>query len=190
MIKVYDFDKTLTYKDTTMMFLFYCCNNFKKSYVKKLWIVIYAVLHKLRVLDNNLFKSLSYGVVFKEKKKKEIVNISKAFVADNSHIFNTLGRQVMVNKEDQGYIVTASPELYVKIYFSHMIVVGTTFSFDRDETFNGLKMNCYGKNKVIALNKIGVSKVDEFFTDSFSDMPVMNISKSVFLVKGDVIKRL
>ena len=190
MIKVYDFDKTLTYKDTTMMFLFYCCNTLKKSYVKKLFIFIFSASHKLRILNNNTFKSLSYNVIFKGKKKKEIENISKAFVIKNSDIFNLLGQQVRANKMERGIIVTASPKLYVQIYFPHMTVIGTAFSFDKDQVFNGIKMNCFGKNKVIALKKLGVSKIDEFFTDSFMDMPVMNISKSVFLVKRDIIKKL
>lgn len=190
MIRVYDFDKTLTYDDTTMMFLFYCCNTLKQRNIKKLLIVIFAVFHKVRVFSNSKFKSLSYGLVFKGKKKQAIVDMSKAFVEENSDIFNLLGQRVRTNLEKQDYIVTASPEFYVQMYFSNMIVIGTTFRFDADEVFNGLKVNCYGKSKVIALKKAGVSGIDEFFTDSFSDMPVMKISKSVFLVKRDVIRKL
>jgi len=43
---------------------------------------------------------------------------------------------------------------------------------------------------VIALKKVGVLEIDEFYTDSFSDMPLMKISKSVFLVERDVIRKL
>jgi phosphatidylglycerophosphatase C len=190
MITVYDFDKTLTYDDTTMMFLFYCCNTLKQRKVMKFFIVIFAVLHKIRVLNNNKFKSLSYGLVFKGKKKQTIINIAKAFAEKNSDIFNSLGQRVWANLGEQDYIVTASPKCYVELYFPKMIVIGTTFSFDDDEIFRGLKVNCYGKNKVIALKKVGVLKIDEFYTDSFSDMPLMKISKSVFLVERDVIRKL
>jgi len=190
MIKVYDFDKTLTYVDTTMMFLFYCCNALNQRNIKKLLIIIFAVLHKFKVLSNSKFKSLSYGLVFKGKNKQEIVDMSKVFVEKNSDIFNLLGQRVRANLEEQEYIVTASPQFYVQMYFSNMIVIGTTFRFDVDEVFNGLKFNCYGKSKVIALKKVGVSEIDEFFTDSFSDMPVMKISKKVFLVKRDIIRKL
>tara|TARA_B100000795_G_C22757948_1_gene422325 strand:- start:524 stop:1096 length:573 start_codon:yes stop_codon:yes gene_type:complete len=190
MIKVYDFDKTLTYVDTTMMFLFYCCNTLKQRNLKKLLIIIFAVLHKIKVLSNSKFKSLSYGLVFKGKKKQAIVDISKAFVESNNDIFNLLGKRIANNLEIKNYIVTASPQLYVQMYFTNMIVIGTTFMFDADGVFNGLKFNCYGKSKVIALKGIGVSHIDEFFTDSFSDMPVMKISREVFLVKKDTIRKL
>ena len=190
MIRVYDFDKTLTYDDTTMMFVFYCCNTLKQRNIKKLLIVIFAVFHKLRVLSNSKFKSLLYGVVFKGKKKQAIIDISKAFVEENDDIFNSLGQRVRANLEKQDYIVTASPEVYVQMYFSNMIVIGTRFRFDADEVFNGLEVNCFGKRKVIALKNVGVSEIEEFFTDSFSDRPVMKISKSVFLVKRNVIRKL
>ena len=124
------------------------------------------------------------------KKKQAIIYISKAFIEKNNNIFNLLGKRIANNLEKKNYIVTASPQLYVQMYFTNMIVIGTTFVFDADEVFNGLKFNCYGKNKVIALKRIGVSHIDEFFTDSFSDMPVMKISREVFLVKEDIIRRL
>ncbi|MDA9321688.1 haloacid dehalogenase-like hydrolase [Gammaproteobacteria bacterium] len=190
MIKVYDFDKTLTYVDTTMMFLFYCCNDLKQRNIKKLLIIIFAVFHKFKILSNNNFKSLAYGLVLKGRKEKEIVNISKFFVKENSDIFNLLGYKVRRDTNKQSFVVTASPQLYVQMYFNNMIVIGTTFTFDADNIFNGIEFNCYGTNKVIALKEAGVDEVDEFFTDSFSDIPVMNISKKVFLVKKDIIRKL
>ncbi|MDB4220753.1 haloacid dehalogenase-like hydrolase [Amylibacter sp.] len=190
MIEVYDFDKTLTYDDTTMIFLFYCCNSLKMKNIKKLMVLLFAVLHKLNIFSNDTFKSLSYGLVFKGKKEYEIIDMSKAFVANRSDIFNLLGKRVREGLGRQQYIVTASPEYYVQMYFKNMTVIGTTFSFDMDGVFKGLKFNCFGLQKVVALKARGILEVDQFFTDSYTDRPVMQISKKTYLVKRDDIRVL
>lgn len=190
MIKVYDFDKTLTYRDTTMIFLFHCCNISKNSNIKKLLIIFFAVLHKVRLINNDNFKSLSYGLVFKRKNKQMIVDASKEFVKKNYDLLNLLGKRVSRNTEKQNYIVTASPQIYVQMYFKNMPVIGTTFLFDPDDYYRSIEVNCYGNNKVKALVKNKIYKIDEFYTDSFSDRPVMEISKKIFLVRKDKVQEL
>ena len=55
---------------------------------------------------------------------------------------------------------------------------------------SGLQQNAYGQQKVELLNKHGINRVDIFYTDSFSDGPVMDISTVVYLVKNNGIKKI
>lgn len=189
-VRIYDFDKTLTSSDTTMMFLIYCCCFIENKTAKIVMIYFYAFCHKVRLLNNKNFKNLSYSLIFKGKSKNFIENISQAFVNENKNIFNDLGEKVSTEINRQSYIVTASPECYVKLFFKNTAVIGTRFSFDTKGIYNGIEFNCYGANKVIALTEKRVTEVDEFFTDSFSDKPLMNISKKVFLVKKNLVKEI
>jgi len=189
MIKVYDFDKTLTYKDTSLMFLFYACNFLKMKTIKRGMIIFYAICHKIRLISNDQFKSLAFMLVFKGKNRQAIADISRMFFTEKSDILNVLGKQVITRTEHQ-YVLTASPACYVSLYLKNVTVIGTTFSFDLDNIFSGINSNCYGARKVLALRTAGVLKVDEFYTDSFSDKPMMMISKRNFLVKGDLIQEL
>ena len=50
---------------------------------------------------------------------------------------------------------------------------------------------CYHNNKVKMFKKVyGDAEIDEFYTDSMSDKPLMDISKTVFLVDGDKILKI
>ena len=45
--------------------------------------------------------------------------------------------------------------------------------------------NCYGEEKVKRLKEIGITKCDEFYSDSLSDAPCSKLAKQSFIVKGD-----
>jgi phosphoserine phosphatase len=75
--------------------------------------------------------------------------------------------------------------LYLNIIFdNHVNVIGSKLS-----EFNGeiksLECNCYGESKLEILRSYGVNNIDVFYTDSLSDLPLAEISKSIVLVSGD-----
>lgn len=191
MIKVYDFDKTLTYDDTTLMFLYFCCNFLKTNKsMKKILVLFFAVLHKFKFLSNTEFKALSFGLVFKGRSKQVISDISRAFSEEKNNIFNNLGNKVIAGSGKSQYVITASPECYVQMFFKNLIVIGTVFHFDSDGIYAGIKRNCFGSEKVIAIQERGISEINQFYTDSYSDRPMMEISDHIFLVKGDRITEI
>ena len=53
MIKVFDFDKTLTYVDTSMMFLLHCCRKYRYGVLKSAVLYFYAICYKLKIIDNH-----------------------------------------------------------------------------------------------------------------------------------------
>ena len=50
-------------------------------------------------------------------------------------------------------------------------------------------INCHGKEKVRRFYEMFPNgKIDDFYSDSYSDSPLAEISKKAFLVKGDELK--
>ncbi|MGL4999903.1 MAG: hypothetical protein ACRC5T_13150, partial [Cetobacterium sp.] len=58
-------------------------------------------------------------------------------------------------------------------------------------TFKIIGENCKGNQKIIDLNKhIKNYDIQNFYSDSYSDLPLFNIAKNKFLVKNNKIKIL
>ena len=57
MIVVYDFDKTLTKKDSFLIFIKYVLLERREAY-KYLFILFLAILHKLRIINKKVFGSV------------------------------------------------------------------------------------------------------------------------------------
>ena len=117
MIKVYDFDKTLTYQDTSRLFLYFCSN----SPMKKLSLFFLAILSKVNLLSNLQYKKISCNLVFKRMTKFDIEKLSIMFFESNPLILNSLGKSIKFNELVSQYIVTASPTCYVSKYFNDVL---------------------------------------------------------------------
>ena len=51
--------------------------------------------------------------------------------------------------------------------------------------------NCYGEEKVIEFSKMfELKKLDTFYSDSLSDLPIMKKAKKAYLVNGDEITEI
>ena len=62
--------------------------------------------------------------------------------------------------------------------------------FDLQRDLDPLKIIWYAEiENTTRSNMIGILTVDEFYTDSLSDRPMMEVSKSNFLVKRDQIQK-
>ena len=78
-------------------------------------------------------------------------------------------------------IATASYEDYVKPLFGKSLILGARLAY-KDDGF-GTAQEFYGAQKVNLLREQGIEKSWYFYTDSFSDQAVMDISETVYLVK-------
>ncbi len=56
---------------------------------------------------------------------------------------------------------------------------------------NTIKHLCIGKNKTVLFNKYyNNQKIDKFYTDSMCDYPMMELSKEVYIVRKNNIKKI
>lgn len=183
---VFDFDKTLTQKDTVLGFLVAVSD---KGFipVRRLIFLFFSVLHKLRLISNDRLKEVSIGLFLKNMEesivKKRAAAYSKGILLSN--IYTT----EFVSKYPRAIIATASFEDYVRPLFKDNLVLAAQLEYGNGKV-TGLKQNAFGPQKVKLLNEQGISSVDILYTDSFSDQALMNISTVVYLVKNDNIKKI
>jgi len=177
MIVVYDFDKTLTYKDTLFGFFL----EFSKNPFKIFFYFCLMVCAKLKLISNDILKR--WGV------KLFLKGVSKDTIEKKAHIYakkiktNSLYKEI--DLKDRVFIVSASFQEYLKPLFSKDVSIIASRLDYADGKVVGLLFNCYGKNKIDALQKEGIFKIDLFFTDSYSDKPLALLTKKIVIVKDD-----
>lgn len=179
-IIVYDFDKTLTKKDT--LFGFFRFNSKRNlSYIFKILIYIFLmVLTKFKIISNDRLKDLGIKLFLKNLTKEELdfkfENYGKTIE------YNFLFKETNFETSDDIYIISASFEEYLKPIFSKNIkIIGSKINIEK----NQLEFNCYAENKILALNNQEINHIDIFYTDSISDLPLAKLAKKIMLIKND-----
>lgn len=187
-VVVFDFDKTLTTKDTNLGFYKFAGRQ-QPLFVFKLLIYFGLLLfRKLRLVSNTRLKNLGLYLFLKNKNENDIVLLSEnysKFIELNMLVKDQL--IIHKNESDRVVIATASLSSYVRPIFPEIEVVGSELDFTCNRI--KLKTHCYSQKKVDCLNLIGIKKIDILYTDSLSDMPVAKISNIINLVKrGEIIQ--
>ena len=153
MRKVYafDFDGTLTTRDTLLEFIRFACG--AKAFV--LGFLRHAhllVLMKLKLYPNWKAKQRIFSYFFKGMDLKAFDSICQHFADDNRHLLRPKGIQAIEKAKAEGaelLIVSASIDNWVQPFFPQVTVLGTQI-----EVLNGsltgrfLTKNCYGQEKV------------------------------------------
>ncbi len=177
----FDFDGTITYKDTMFLFLnFYNSSKFKYQFIKHIPLFI---LLKLKLIDAEKVKKSLISSVLKgqsekklRKKSQEFFNLYKSkLIRENALEFvNNINPQ-----NTESYLVSASLDIWVEPFAEHlkMKLLATRAEF-KDGVFTGgfLGKNCNGPEKVIRLKEaIGLAKFDKIiaFGDTVGDKPMM-----------------
>ena len=92
--------------------------------------------------------------------------------------------------KDDDVIISACPECLLGI-MCERLGVKEFMGSDVDPVTGEINMINYHDVKVKNFyEKYGDTVIDEFYTDSYSDKPMMDISTNVFLVKGNKIKQI
>ena len=183
MIVVFDFDKTLTCKDTLFGFYRVCS---RKDIAKLVKFLIYAILmvaHKLKFVSNENLKWMGVIVFLRGKSREHITKCANEY---SNRIRLSPVYHTEVKRYSNPYIISASFVDYLIPLFPAATVFGSEIEFD-DNKVKSLKKNCYGKDKPQVLEEIGIDHIDILYTDSISDLPLAKISKKIKLVKGDRI---
>jgi len=186
MIIVFDFDKTLTKKDTLFGFFLECSRNDLFIPIKLILWLISVILNQARVISNTSFKKICVLIFIKGKSKQEINRCSLRYAKKIK--FNKIYHSIFIKKNNP-YIVSASFRDYIRPLFPKNRIVCSELEY-RKNFVTRLKKNCYGIQKKKELNRLGIYEIDELYTDSFSDLPLAKISKNVYLVNGDNIKKV
>ena len=164
-MKVFDFDNTLYRGESSLDFSLYMIRTHKKILLYLPVIMANAIKYKLCLVD-------------RQKLGAEINKYMKLIIRDEREIRH------LVRKFWQTHADRLDADMLKRISPDDLII---TAGLDRIEI---LHFN-FKDNKVSRFRELyGDAKIDAFYTDSYNDRALMEISDKVFLVKKGKIKRI
>lgn len=188
-MRVFDFDNTIYDGESAAhIFLYFLKKDFKGvlKFVPKF--IEGCIKYKRHIITIDEVKS-DYASYIKEYFKR-IDNIEEDFEKFwDIHEKNIKPFYVKIQKEDD-VILSASPYCLLNV-MTKRLGIKNVISSELDATTGEIGEICYHENKVKMFKAVyGDAEIDEFYTDSISDKPIMDISKTVFLVKGEKITKI
>lgn len=181
---LFDFDGTLTHKDTMFLFLkFYNPAKYSFQFLKH---VPLFVLLKLKLASAEAVKKSFISSILKGESKYQIEKKAKLFFDENyPSLFrkNALDFINNINRENtESYIVSASLDIWVKPFAEKfdMTLLATKAEF-KDDIFTGkfIGKNCNKDEKVCRIvAELGEKKYDKIiaFGDTSGDKPMFKFA--------------
>lgn len=166
-IYAFDFDGTLTTKDTLIEFIRYA----KGSMALGLGFMRYAhllVLMKIGLYPNYKAKQKVFAHFFKDTTLDDFNALCKAFAASSSHLLRPNAIEAINHAIKEGsevLIVSASIDNWVQPFFPQVKVLGTQIEvIDGKLTGRFLSKNCYGQEKVNRILSLYPNRQDYHLT--------------------------
>ncbi len=186
-MNVYDFDNTIYDGESVVdFFLFYCKRD--KSLIKKIPAVFYA-LFKYKQGKVTIEDALNkYGDIVGDfyRKNPDIKGDMVTFWDEHMNKIKSFYKEVQT---DDDLIISGSPEFSLDIICKRLGIkryIGSVI--ENDGTISRL---CIREEKVKAFfEKYPHTEIENFYTDSVNDIPLIEISKNAYLVKGNKIKKI
>lgn len=179
---IYDFDKTIYSKETSMAFMFFFLKRHRyliPKFILNLTIILFNIkdLKKVKNIFFSIFKGMNIENDINLFWEKEIKNIYPYFF-----------EEIKENRKDADLLIliSASPDfllepIYKKLGFD--ILISTKYS-----NFTLIGKNCKKNEKLKRLNELGSFDVLCFYSDSLSDLPLFNIAKKkISINKGNKV---
>ncbi len=187
-MNVYDFDNTIYDGESAVDFFKFFLKKDKKLISFIPTVLVAGIKYKTGTLT--IEKAINkYG---KKAVDYYILNPHlKDFVNEfwDTHQKNIKPFYEKTRKEDD-LIISCSPELSLSEICKRLNIknyIGTAINEETGE----ITRLCLKENKVKAFfEAFPDSKIDNLYTDSFNDKPLMDISENVYLVKGAKIKKI
>lgn len=180
-VVVFDFDKTLTVEDTLFGFYRFSSKSKIIFLLKYPLMLTAAAAFKFGIISNLTLKKIGVQLYLRGYTKQSIDKLGREY-SEKIEFNDVYQNEFFKYSPKQVIIISASLEDYLKPLFSNYNVVGSRLLYDSENRVLGLERNMYGLNKKKWLFKNGIREVDIFYTDSYSDQPVIDISDRTFIV--------
>ena len=186
-MNVYDFDNTI-YKGESALDFFWFCLKKKPVLLKVLFPILKDLIRYKRCrMSKEEFKER--GAYYTES----FFNLFDDIYAVIDEFWNKHEHKIRPfyakRQKDDDIIVTANIDVLVDVIFKRMGVknyIATHFDMDTGK----LGEVCFGEVKAKLFKEKYGDRIDEFFTDSYNDKPLMDIADTVYFVKKDVIEKI
>lgn len=178
--EVFDFDKTLTYADTTLA-LFSHNQTLGKRVAIFFTYYALALLVKAKLLKVANLKALLLNLFFASWEESDFEGHCEAF--SSSIRTNELYAQSNW-REGHKYIVSASFEAVLRPLFPEQVtIIGSKIQKIKGRW--QVTVHAFGSRKAALLQKKGITQVWRVYTDSHSDRFMMAMAKEIVWVEGD-----
>lgn len=185
MIDLYDFDKTIYDGDSTIDFYLYCLRK-KPALLKylpyQLW---HGILFVLRIEKKTIFKGNFFIFL------RGIDNLER--YVEGFWMANERKIKPWYTQRDHGsdVIISASPEFLLKPITKKLKALKIIATRVDTKTGRIDGKNCHGDEKVVRLRReITDPRVAETYTDSLSDMPILQLADRKYMVNRHKIMTL
>ena len=182
-MNVYDFDETIYKGDSSIDFYKFCLiHKFRIiKYIPKQFKAM--VLYKFKKIDKTKMKE-SYFAFLKDINTEEFLKI----------FWNKKEKRIkkwyLEQKREDDLIISASPVFLLKPICDKLEITNLIASEVDSHTGKFLEKNCKGVEKVVQYKKIYKDKkIEEFYSDSYSDTPLAKLAEKAFIVKGNKRKQ-
>lgn len=184
MINGYDFDGTIYDGDSTIDFYFYCLRR-KPIIIKYFVIQIFGIImYILKIKTKEYMKEKFFSIV------KSINNIDEYIEDFWNKKYKNIKSWYLEQKDKSDVIISASPEFLLKPLEKKLGIKVIATKVNK-KTGKFESKNCHDYEKVERFYKeVKNKKIKAFYSDSMSDMPMMNISKEAYFVKKHKIIKI
>ena len=181
-MNVYDFDGTIYDGDSTADFYFHCLKKYKGILKTVPKMILAFIMYVLGIYKKTKFKEIMYRFL---KYVPDIDKELEIFWYENS---KKIKKYYLEQKKNSDVIISASPEFLLEPICKNLGVNKLMASKVDKHTGKYDGLNCHDSEKVRRLYEWDKdAHIDEFYSDSFADTPLAEISDKAFMVKGDRI---
>ncbi len=173
MNKVYafDFDGTLTTRDTFLAFIRYACDT-RALFFGILCCMPWLILMKLQLYSNGKTKERLFARYFRDMPFDQFEVLCRRFAADNRHLLRSSVVSILRQAQSEGakvVIVSASIDNWVQPFFPEVTTLGTQVEVsDGRLTGRFSTPNCYGPEKVKRLEAL-LPRRSDYFLKAYGD---------------------
>ena len=181
---VFDFDKTLTYRDTTLPFLAFGLSPIKSIHCRLRYYFL-ALLVKCKCYSVLSLKQTMINWRF----RKYDIQAWKLHCKDFSVTIktNSLYRQTNWKEPDLVVASASFKEVLVHLFPSSVLVIGSEVKIEKKIS---ITKHAMGGQKAEHLRAEGIESFDRLYTDSLADLPLMKMAREVVWVQVDQQKLL
>lgn len=187
-MNVYDFDNTIYDGESLFDFYIFCLKRDIK-FIKYLKVAIVSLIkYKLCIITiDKLIKLCSKYVYDFLTDIDDLDSAVKEFWDKNEHKIKPWYFDL---KKDDDVIVSANFNIFIDEILKR-IGIKNCISSEVDPVNKEVKVLCFRSNKVeLYKDKYQNTVINNFYTDSKNDMPMINISNNAYIVKDNKIRKI
>lgn len=186
-MNIYDFDKTIYDGDSGVDFVKFSIKKHPflmfKHFIK---LIIPSIKYILKIYNFNEYKGYIFGYV---KDIKNFDSFTEEYVKKYKHKLKDFYKKI---RKENDIIISASMDFYLLPLCKELNiknVICTKYDINNKKLIGN---NCHDYEKVERMKKehIDITKVEEGYSDSMSDLPMLELAKKAYMVKGESLTLL